>query len=166
MSEYSDQYAREEQLIISLKLGKQEALGLLYDKYAPVLFGVISRLVAEEAQAEKILIMTFMRSWSEIDSYNPCTTRLLTWLIGIARVSVREMAQPAAAALQGRENGLHADTDVQITAQKDTFAPEENGLTALDLIFLKGYRLCAGCRGAARARGLTQLCLAGGYQKA
>ncbi|MDZ4808057.1 MAG: hypothetical protein SGI96_07270 [Bacteroidota bacterium] len=48
-----------QRLVVLLKKGNQQALGLLYDKYAPALFGIIVRITNDQELAEKFYILSF-----------------------------------------------------------------------------------------------------------
>lgn len=72
-------------LIHQLQDGDDTAYGVLYDRYAPMLFGIIHRIVQDKKEAENLLQDCFVKIWSYIASYNPEKGALATWLINIAR---------------------------------------------------------------------------------
>ncbi len=75
----------QETLIGQLKEGNDKAFEYLYDNYAPTLFGIISRIVSEQEQAENLLQDSFVKIWRYIASYDASKGTLATWLINIAR---------------------------------------------------------------------------------
>ena len=75
----------EEELIKQLQSRQADALSLLYDRYAPILFGVIRRLVKDEELAQQVLLESFAQIWSSFAWYNQEVNTLSAWLIGIAR---------------------------------------------------------------------------------
>ena len=77
-------------LAVAIKKGDQQSLGLLYDKYAPALSGIISRIVNEEILAEKILNLTFVKAWNDVAAFNSCSSSLFSWLIKIVRQTAFE----------------------------------------------------------------------------
>lgn len=75
----------EEQIVTALKLKKRDAVGILYDKYSSLLFGIIARVVKSDETAEDLLQEVFVKVWKNIDSYDPAKAKLVTWMGNIAR---------------------------------------------------------------------------------
>lgn len=72
-------------LVNQLQQGDDSAYAVLYDRYAPMLFGIIYRIVPDKKEAENLLQDCFVKIWNHIASYNPERGALATWLINIAR---------------------------------------------------------------------------------
>ncbi|MFD2247531.1 RNA polymerase sigma factor [Pontibacter ruber] len=85
MSGIDFQGETEQSLVAALRQGRQEMLGKLYDAYAPLLLGVISRIVPDTEVAEQVLQETFVAIWTRIGVYDASKERLLTWGLAIAR---------------------------------------------------------------------------------
>ena len=62
----------------------------LYDRYAPALLGVITRLISDEAGAVEVLEATFLKVRSELDTHWPEQRLLFPWLLTIARNTAME----------------------------------------------------------------------------
>ena len=75
----------EEIFVRELKQRQTKAFVILYDRYAPALFGMLLRSFNNPALAEDILQKTFCRAWNIMASYDPQNGRLLTWLMCIAK---------------------------------------------------------------------------------
>ncbi len=75
----------DQRLAVSVKQGNRQSFGLLYDKYAPALSGIISRIANNEKLAEVILNKTFVKLWNQMVTFNSSKTSVFTWLINIAR---------------------------------------------------------------------------------
>jgi len=75
----------QDQLILSLQSGDENAFKTLYDSYSAVLFGIIYRIVDDRKEAENLLQDCFVKIWQNIDRYDPEKGRLATWLFNIAR---------------------------------------------------------------------------------
>ena len=80
MTLHSANAAADLQLAASLQKGKQESLAVVYDKYAPALGGIISRMVNETALAEKILQDSFINAWRQVAAFNPSNSSFFTGL--------------------------------------------------------------------------------------
>lgn len=62
-----------------------KALEQLYDRYAPLLYSLIKKIVTDRETAEEILSDVFVIVWRQIDQFDFTTNNIYTWLITIAR---------------------------------------------------------------------------------
>lgn len=62
-----------------------DALGVLYDRYARLVFSVALTFVGDQAIAEEITQDVFTNVWQKAGSYQPEQSRVSTWLTSIAR---------------------------------------------------------------------------------
>lgn len=155
----------EESLVAALQQGRQEVLGLLYDAYAPVMMGVISRIVPDKEVAEQVLQETFVAIWSRIDSYNTARNRFLIWGLAIARGIALEavkngkcrpvVKEERSANFAGEEE--LKEIALKIREQEDKqfcqLLPQERAV--LELIYLKGNS----CTEAAAALNISEVVL-------
>ena len=72
-------------LIQQIQDRDQQALGLLYDRFAPMVNAVIFRILADPAETEEVLGETFWQVWQRAKSYDPARGALAGWLVTIAR---------------------------------------------------------------------------------
>ena len=75
----------EEELILLLKQQSREGFNYLYRQYAPVLYGVIIKVVYDEQTAQDVLQDVFVKIWNNIGQYDNNKGRLYTWMLNIAR---------------------------------------------------------------------------------
>lgn len=61
------------------------ALAHLYDRHAPLAYGVILRILRNPADADDVLQETFVRVWSRADTYDSRLGSPPAWLARIAR---------------------------------------------------------------------------------
>ena len=152
MSEIDLQGESEQSIVAALRQGRQEMLGKLYDAYAPVMLGVIKRIVGDGDVAEEVLKDTFVAIWSRIGVYNSSKERLLSWGLSIARgLALQAVKTDRYAAVLKAKNGQAKPVDVlnnnvtlrdsakekQVLANLSPLARQ-----ALELLYLKG-RTCA-----------------------
>ena len=144
---YSQTYQEitDQELVLALRQGQPEALGRLYDKYSPVLLGLISRMMRDEEIAAVLLQEAFVAIWQRKESFDASRLSLLSWLILIARDTVK------AALKSGKFNGPAPNpgpdtpkekANAQYTAspaKESFFNLEPDEKAALDLIYLQGY---------------------------
>lgn len=75
----------QEELIVLISKGNQNAFAYLYDNYSQALFGVIFKIVNSKEDAEDVLQLAFVKIWSNFASYNETKGRLYTWILSISR---------------------------------------------------------------------------------
>lgn len=68
-----------------IRSGDSEALGILYDRYAPLALGVAVRIVTDRAQAEDVVHDGFVAVWQKIARYDASRGTLRTWLLAVIR---------------------------------------------------------------------------------
>lgn len=62
-----------------------KALEILYDRYSPLLYTLIKKIVGEKALAEEVLIDVFAIVWRKIDLFDLEKNNAYSWLVYIAR---------------------------------------------------------------------------------
>lgn len=65
--------------------GDESALGLLYDRWSPLLHSVAFRIVADPADAEEVLEEAFWQAWRQAARYEEGRGGVSTWLTMIVR---------------------------------------------------------------------------------
>lgn len=75
-----------EQHIVSLfQEDDKRAIPLIYENYSGALFGVIKKIISDDAIAEDVLQETFVKIWRYSKKYDPHKAKLFTWMYRIAR---------------------------------------------------------------------------------
>jgi RNA polymerase sigma-70 factor (ECF subfamily) len=118
---------KEADLIRDLKAGRSSAYTLLYDRYAPALFGMLLRVVKDEDRAQDLLQDAFVKSWLNIHRYDPEQGRLFTWLFTLTR-------RLAYDELKGHQVRLSADSSLMENSSESYYSTEHEGLLANSLI--------------------------------
>lgn len=99
----------------------QVAFSRLYDQYAPALLGVIAATVRDEAEAIRLLEITFVKISAQFGQSRPASQPLFVWLLSIARSVASEAAKNS-------ETAGPAHLQLTSTGQVDTVVI--NNLTA------------------------------------
>jgi DNA-directed RNA polymerase specialized sigma24 family protein len=73
----------ETSIITLLKKKDAKAFAFLYDKYAPALYGCITKLVPDKRLAANLLEESFKKICSDIHLYDGAKSRLLSWMLCI-----------------------------------------------------------------------------------
>ena len=65
----------DKELVSRVRAGDQDAMGALYDRYSPLVYGVGLRVLADAAAAEDVLQEIFMQLWRKLQSVKPTSQR-------------------------------------------------------------------------------------------
>ncbi|MBD2461119.1 sigma-70 family RNA polymerase sigma factor [Oscillatoria sp. FACHB-1407] len=71
-------------LLNALREGQLNALGILYDRYASLVYGLALRILSNSEEAEDVTQDVFLTLWHR-DAYNPARGSLSSFLITMAR---------------------------------------------------------------------------------
>lgn len=82
-------------LVEQMRTGDERALASLYDRHAPSLLGFVLRIVREHADAEAVLMATFLQAWQSAASFDVSRGSVLAWLAIIARSRAVDAARSA-----------------------------------------------------------------------
>jgi RNA polymerase sigma factor (sigma-70 family) len=141
----------EEELVLALRNREKIAMEALYDMYSASLYGVISRIVIDEATSEDVLQETFVKIWHSFSSYSADKGRLFTWMVNIARnLSIDKLRSKD---FKNHSKNQELENNVTfIDEQRNTvYKPELMGIkdlvqklkpeqkSILDLVYFKGY---------------------------
>ncbi len=141
----------EEELITALRRREKIAAEALYDMYSAALFGVIVRIVSDEATAEDVLQETFIKIWNSFSGYSAEKGRLFTWMINIARNLAIDKVRSKDFKNQAKNQELENNVTFIDERKNTVYNPELLGLKdlvetlrpeqklILDLIYFKGY---------------------------
>lgn len=61
-----------------------KALEELYDRYSPILYSLIKKIVEDKAKAEEVLVDVFVLVWESKESSKIAANNVYTWLITLA----------------------------------------------------------------------------------
>ncbi len=65
--------------------GERAALARLYDRYTPMLFAMLCRLLPGRTDAEEVVQDTWLRVWRRASSFDPERGSVAAWLMTMAR---------------------------------------------------------------------------------
>jgi RNA polymerase sigma-70 factor (ECF subfamily) len=85
LNEIQSNMAWAADLIQKASRGDRSSLIALYEKTNPLIFGLIYRIVGDQASAEEVLLDAYTEIWKQSGSYNPEHFSPLQWMMIIAR---------------------------------------------------------------------------------
>ena len=138
----------DEQLMARVAARDSVAFGLLYDRHAAVVLGVVVKIVGDRTVGEEVLQETYWRVWTQAATFDPAKGPLRAWLFSIARrqaldVLRRQSVRPAAARDDSEARRLETapatDEDVPVAAEQAIAAEQLRG--ALDQLSAEQKRV-------------------------
>ncbi|MCX6140935.1 MAG: sigma-70 family RNA polymerase sigma factor [Candidatus Kapabacteria bacterium] len=134
----------------SLKRGDASVMSALYDEYSSSLYGVVLRILRSTSHAEDVLQETFVRVWTNRESYTSDRGTLFTWMLNIARnlaIDTLRKASFSREEIQSAEEivGIEsrvsdpreAAESVDLRSLVGTLPKEQEEI--IDLVYFKGY---------------------------
>jgi RNA polymerase sigma-70 factor (ECF subfamily) len=149
MRERSDQ-GDDEQLVRAAAAGDRDALGTLYDRFAPSMLAVAQRILGGQREAEDVVQDVFLEAWHRARYYDRERGTVRTWLM--LRLRSRALDRVRAArraagvsldeigALQqpGGQDELTKAPDAQLLHRALEGLPEDQR-TVLELGYFSGF---------------------------
>lgn len=93
----------DNELLAAMALGEREALAALYDRHAPILLALGSRILTDAREAEDLVHDVFVEAWHAASTYDPARAAPLTWLVVRTRSRALDRLRAARRALAASE---------------------------------------------------------------
>ncbi len=77
--------AEDAELLRAVARGEEPAFARVYDRYSPILLGLLLRILRSRAEAEDVLQEVFLQVWQQARSFDASRGRPFTWLVTLAR---------------------------------------------------------------------------------
>ena len=129
----------------------QKAFNKLYNIYNKSVYGIIYKIVKDNAIAEDLLQDTFIKAWQNSESYSPEKGRFFTWILNIAHNTAIDKVRSKTY----KESRSNFDTDnfYNSISSNDCLDKQTNsiginkyvsklspkGLKVVNLIYFKGF---------------------------
>lgn len=77
--------AEDAELLRAVARGDEPAFARVYDRYGPILFGLLLRILRSRPEAEDVLQEVFLQVWQRAHLFDAERGRAFTWLVTLAR---------------------------------------------------------------------------------
>lgn len=154
-NEEHEEYLTDVELMQRVRRQEREALSILYDRYARLVYSIAYHLVSDHAIAEEIAMDVFIRIWEKASNYQPERAKVTTWMTSITRnhsldwlrkQKVRRQAATDAKLRQMFEDSSaqHTERDVELSLRQEAvrgalYALPSEQLQVIELAYYKGY---------------------------
>lgn len=140
----------EKQIVTMLHQNDKRVMAIIYDQYAPTLYGVVFRIVQSEAIAEDVMQDAFVKIWKNGMTYNAQKGSLFTWMLNISRNTAIDKIRSAGYRKSEKNQRINSDV-YSLASKSNNIVPEEIGLRdllenldnkykeILNLIYFKGF---------------------------
>ena len=134
-----------------LKQRDSHAVAILYDMYAPALYGTALNIVQNKAFAEEVVQDAFFNIWNKIDTYQAKKSKLFTWMLNIVRNKAIDKVRSAEVRRENKSDSISdlvsiLDKGNNYEQNTDTIGLSEivNSLNddqkfVLEMIYYQGY---------------------------
>jgi RNA polymerase sigma-70 factor, ECF subfamily len=72
-------------IVRRMAAGDEQALGTLYDRWSDAVYGLVTRIVRDDAEAEELVEAVFWQAWQQAERYTSDRGAPGAWLLAIAR---------------------------------------------------------------------------------
>jgi RNA polymerase sigma-70 factor (ECF subfamily) len=103
----------EQDIIKRFASADVSAMDLLYANYANALYGIVFRMLGDEAAAQDVLQEAFVKIWKNAALYDSSKGRLFTWLVRIVKNQAIDAVRKSKRS--GEIRGAAADVALEIT---------------------------------------------------
>lgn len=142
----------EQRIVGLLHQNDRNAISLAYKHYGANLYGVVLSILRNEEDAQEVLQDTFVKIWSNAQSYDTSKGKLYTWMINIARRTAIDKTRSAVFKSRKRTDSTDATEDYKVTwstpgkvkdvgLEKVINSIDEKYRTIIDLVYFQGYTM-------------------------
>jgi RNA polymerase sigma-70 factor (ECF subfamily) len=141
----------EDALVKMLVERNEKALEILYDNYSAAMYGVIHRIIQNDAIAEDILQEAFIKIWNNFLQYDSAKGRLFTWMVNICRNLSIDKIRSKEFTNQNKNQQLEKTVSFDGSLSSVSYNPETIGIKeivrkmepeyriVIELLFFEGY---------------------------
>jgi RNA polymerase sigma-70 factor (ECF subfamily) len=115
------------ELLVRLQRRDPQALAELYDRYGPLVFRLILRMVRDNGIAEDLVQETFLRVWNRIGGFDSDRGAVGPWLLAVARNRAIDY-------LRSRGRRTESTVELNETEHPELFAGLSGDVLNFDLV--------------------------------
>ena len=140
----------DEELLEAIAAGEEDALGVLYDRFGRVAYGLALRVLRDRALAEDAVQEAFLAVWRAADAYRRERAKPATWILTLVHrravdlVRREDRRRADALAQPGEPSGESVAEEAELRHRRSTVQAAlrelpEDQRQALELAYYGGY---------------------------
>ncbi|MGI9077124.1 MAG: sigma-70 family RNA polymerase sigma factor [Gemmatimonadaceae bacterium] len=119
------------ELVRRMGASEDQALGILYDRWATLVHSLVIRLLEDAGEAEEVVEETFWQAWRQAPRYDLSRGSVSTWLVTIARSRALDRARARKRRKEESLTHLHESDAATVTGVwADASNPHEDAEAA------------------------------------
>ena len=118
--------AEDAGLLRAVARGDESAFARVYDRYSPILLGLLLRILRSRAEAEDVLQEVFLQVWQQARSFDESRGRAFTWLVTLARSRAIDRLR----AVDSRERAAQRSAEDGLPVRQERVMAEEDAIRA------------------------------------
>lgn len=113
----------DEGLLKQIAETSAEALGLLYDRYGRLVYGLALHMLSDPAAAEEVTQDVFVQVWHKAATYRPEQGKVITWLASVARNRAIDTLRRQGARPEGHRQELEEEAFFELQDNSPAVEP-------------------------------------------
>ena len=120
--------SRDRDLMRRISSKEPEALGVLYDHYNRLLFGLLKSILKKQEEAEDLLQEVFTTIWEKADQFDTERGTAYTWIVSLTRNKAIDRLRSKVYKEQKKQSTSLNDDEVFHPLYSDEYNPLENAI--------------------------------------
>jgi RNA polymerase sigma-70 factor, ECF subfamily len=116
----------DQAVVEAMAAGDERAAGVLYDRHAPVMYGLALRLVTEPADAEEVVLEAFAQAWRDASRYMPGRGSVQGWLTMIVRSRALDVVRARIRRARTVDSAAAEGHDAPVAMSAGSPAPDQS----------------------------------------
>ena len=107
------------QLLRQMAAGNEQALGAFYDRWHPLVHGVVLRVLRSADDVEDVVEETFWQAWRQAGRYESSRGAVQTWILTIARSRALDRVRLTSRRREEPIDGERSEQVLQLATESD-----------------------------------------------
>jgi RNA polymerase sigma-70 factor, ECF subfamily len=115
----NEKMVTDDELVRRMAEGDEQALGVFYDRWNPMVHAVVLRILRQRDDVEDVVEEAFWQAWRQSNRYDAARGAVQTWLLTIARSRALDRVRSLKRLREEPLEGERGDLVVQLASERD-----------------------------------------------